>query len=205
MMTRFAFLLAGAILWILPFQLSAQLPAKSTKKAAGCPVAFDETDPFDSLRTVGSQAFDLGQFMASLYEEADGPRFIPEGKAMYVFSQNDTLSGVFFHLALPEYNYHKVDLGFNVKVQLANDTILALYTIPDRGTFDKSTNMRVYQHTALVPMDQYYLMTVYPIKGIRIEYPEHRRTIFLTEKQGKALLEAARCVGERAGMYPITP
>ncbi len=203
-LTRLLLLLLLTLLALWPADLAAQ-KQPSKKPKTGCPIAVDQVDPFDSLRTVASEPIILGHRMLSQYETENGPTVIPEAKAVMLFSENDTLNGFFLVLVLPEYDYKAVDQGFNVKVKLANDTIIGFYTFPDQGYFDKKTNMRHYTHTALLPMNQYYMLTTFPVQLLRVEYPKHRRTIELTAEQQQKLMEAARCVGERVGMYPINP
>lgn len=196
-----------ALCCMAPSALTAQKATakKAAPKPTNCQIVFDEIDEFDSLRLVGSKAMHIGLWMPSLYEEADGPRLTPEGKMNAVFTQNDSLNGIFINIVLPEYEYEAVENGFNVKLKLSNDTIIGFYTVPDKGTFEKETNMRHYQHTALVPVDSYYLLTTYFIDRIRVEYPQHRRTIDLTAEQKRQFREAMRCLGERIGLYPLTP
>ncbi len=147
----------------------------------------------------------IGYKMLSLYEEADGPRLVPEGKIGGLFHELDSLNLLFLVLALPEYDYQKVEEGPNVRFLMANDTIVGFQTYPDDGYFDRSTNMRHYQHLALVPLDLYYLMTSVEVKMIRVEYPEHRRTIALSNEQQLQFMNLLRCLGERVGWYPLTP
>ncbi|MEL6355608.1 MAG: hypothetical protein AAFQ37_01625, partial [Bacteroidota bacterium] len=119
--------------------------------------------------------------------------------------QSDSLNVLFLHLELPEYRYVRTANGFNIKLKMASDTIVGFYTVPDEGTFSKETNMRHYQHTGLVPVDLYYLLTYDTVTLLRVEYENHRRTIPLTEEQALALRESFRCIGERVGWYPVKP
>ncbi len=170
-----------------------------------CQIANDEIDPFDSLRTVNSASMPLGNMLVSQVETIDGPKLAPESEAMVMFTQNDSLNVLFLHLELPEYHYVRTKPGFNIKLKMASDTIIGLYTVPDLGNFSSDTNMRHYQHTGLVPMDLYYLLTSDKVALLRVEYENHRRTIALNEEQQLALREAFRCVGERVGWYPFAP
>lgn len=171
-----------------------------------CDIAIDEIDPFDSLRTVASESLPLGNFLVSQKETIDGPELAPEAEAVVMYGQNDSFNVVFLHLELPEYNYVRTENGMNVKLLMQSDSsILGFYTVPDEGTFSTATNMRHYQHTALVPMDSYYKLTSDTVAMIRVEYSNHRRTIALSPKQQVALREAFRCVGERVSLYPVKP
>jgi hypothetical protein len=180
-------------------------------QSAPCNIVLDEIDPFDSLRTVAAEAVPLGNLMPSLYEEVDGPKFIREGKALFHFSESDSFQLFFLTIALPEYKLHDVKKGYNIKLilerpdSILSDTIIGFATVPDNGTFDRGTNMRIYQHTGLVPADGFYTLAAYPVKMLRVEYPRHQRTIELTREQGLALREAVRCVGERLNLYPLSP
>lgn len=144
--------------------------------------------------------------LISQVETLDGPKLAPEAEGMVMFGENDSLNLIFLHLELPEYHYVRTENGWNVKLLMQSDSsILGFYTVPDEGTFSKETNMRHYQHTALVPMDSYYKLTTDTVALIRVEYGNHRRTIQPTKEQQIALREAFRCVGERVGLYPVKP
>mgnify|MGYP005992507261 CR=1 FL=1 len=180
----------------LLFSLSAQ---------ADCNIVIDEIDPFDSLRTVAAASLPIGNMLITQVETIDGPELAPEAEAVVMHTQNDSLSVLFLHLELPEYHYVRTKKGFNIKLKMTSDTIIGFYTVPDLGNFSKKTNMRHYQHTGLVPMDNYYLLTYDTVELIRVEYQNHRRTFQLTPKQQIALREAFRCVGEKVGYYPVKP
>jgi hypothetical protein len=170
-----------------------------------CRIAIDEIDPFDSLRTVASETVALGYLIPSQYETVDGPKMIPEATALMLYSETDSISGFFLGLALPEYKMQAASEGFHVKLLLADSTVVGLYNFPEQGDFDRSINMRIYQHTAAVPLDYYYRMAYHEILMIRVEYEQRYRTLTLDERQRRRLQRAIQCVGERAGVYPITP
>lgn len=171
-----------------------------------CDIAIDEIDPFDSLRTVASGSMSLGAFLVTKVETVNGPKLAPEAEAVVMYAQNDSFNLIFLHLELPEYRYVRTENGLNVKLMMQSDSsIIGFYTVPDEGTFSKETNMRHYQHTALVPMDAYYKLTSDTVALMRIEYTNHRRTLALEPKQQDELREAFRCVGERVGLYPVKP
>lgn len=177
----------------------------STGLSAQCELAFDEIDEFDSLRTVASQTVAFGYMIPSLYETIDGPSLIEEGKAVVMYSENDSINSFFLTLAIPEYTYQPIQAGFNVLMKLSDGEVIPFYNVPDRGTFDKETNMRIYQHTCVVPLDMYYRLTFSTIEAIRIEYQKIKRTFKLTEEQQLAIREAVQCVGQRVELYPIKP
>ncbi len=174
-------------------------------RAQDCPPILDEIDPFDSLRTVSVASFPIGNMLFTKVETIDGPTLAPEGEIMLMHTETDSLQLLFLHLELPEYNYVRTDRGYRVKFLMASDTIIGFYTVSDMGNFSKETNMRHYQHTALVPMDLYYQLTHDLVRIVRVEYINHRRTIALTAAQQQQLREAFRCLGERLGYYPIKP
>lgn len=173
--------------------------------SAQCEIAFDEIDEFDSLRTVASQSVAFGYMIPSLYETVDGPTLIEEGKAFVMYSENDSINSFFLTLAIPEYTYQPIEAGFNVLMKLSDGEVISFYNVPDRGTFDNTTNMRHYQHTVVVPLDMYYRLTFSTIEAIRIQYKNIKRTFKLSEKQQTALRKAMQCVGEQVGLYPVKP
>lgn len=184
--------------WLLLLLLSVDLSAQ-------CEIAFDEIDDFDSLRTVGSSSVAFGYMVPSLYETIDGPMLIEEGKAVVMYSENDSINSFFLTLAIPEYAYQPIESGFNVLMKLSDGEVISFYNVPDRGTFDDSTNMRLYQHTVIVPLDMFYRLTFSTIEAIRIEYKKLKRTFKLNEDQQLAIREAVQCVGRQVALYPIKP
>ncbi|PSR13621.1 MAG: hypothetical protein DA408_18750 [Bacteroidetes bacterium] len=182
----------------LNFSATAQ---RNTK----CKVAFDEIDPFDSLHTVGSNVVALGYMIPSLYETAKGPKFIEEAEAFLLYSEQDSISGFFLNLVLPEYKLQPIRAGMNVKMLLEDSTVIGLYNFPDEGQFDRNINMRVYQHTCALPLDYYYKLAFLKIDQIRVEYDQQFRTIILSPQQQEALRAAIECVGEHVALYPIKP
>ena len=182
------------VLLLCSFDLSAQ-----------CEVAFDEIDDFDSLRTVASNPVAFGYMIPSLFETMDGPMLIEEGKAMVMYSENDSINSFFLTLAIPEYTYQPIKSGFNVLMKLSDGEVISFYNVPDKGTFDKDTNMRIYQHTCIVPLDMYYRLTFSTIEAIRIEYKNIKRTLIVSQEQQEAIRQAMQCVGERVALYPVKP
>lgn len=187
-----------AFCWVLAMNGAAQ-------DQTPCPVAFDEIDEFDSLRVVGSEPVALGYMIPSLYELADGPKLVEEAKAIMVYSENDSISGFFLNLIVPEYQLQPIEKGMTVKVLLQDSTVIGFYNIPDEGYFDRDINMRVYQHTCAIPLDYFYRITYHKIAKIRIEYKKQNRTLVLSDAQAEALRKSLQCVGRAVGLYPIQP
>lgn len=184
--------------WLVLLLLSVDLSAQ-------CEIAFDEFDDFDSLRTVASQSVAFGYLVPSLYETENGPKVIEEGKAVVMYSENDTINSFFLTLVIPEYTYQPIESGFNVLMKLSDGEVVSFYNVPDRGTFDDSTNMRLYQHTVIVPLDMFYRLTFSTIEAIRIEYKKLKRTFKLNEEQQLAIRAAMQCVGRQVELYPVKP
>ncbi|MEZ4995464.1 MAG: hypothetical protein R2824_33920 [Saprospiraceae bacterium] len=177
----------------------------SANLLAQCEVAFDEIDDFDSLRTVSSHPVSFGYMIPSLFETVSGPKLIEEGKALVMYSQNDSINSFFLTLAIPEYTYRSIKPGNNVLMKLSDGEVISFYDIPDKGVFDEGTNMRIYQHTIVLPIDMYYRLTFSTIEAIRIEYKKVKRTFRLTEEQQMAIREAMQCVGRQVELYPVKP
>lgn len=172
-----------------------------------CEIAFNEVDEFDQVRTIAANHVNIGYMIPSLYETADGPKIIEQGKAMFMYSEKDSISSFFLLLAIPEYSYHPIDSGQNVLLKLSDDDdgVIALHNFPDNGQFDKTTNMRVYSHACIVPLDLFYRLTGATIEKIRINYNKKKQTLTLSKKQQEALRSAIECVGREVGVYPVKP
>ncbi len=189
------------ILFILLSLLAGTLTAQDEP----CPISFDEIDSFDSLRTVAAIPVSIGYLIPSRYELPDGPKLVEEAKVLMVFSEKDSISGFFMNVLIPEYGLQTVEQGMTVKLLLDDDSVIGFYTIPDEGIFDRTINMRVYQHTCAVPLDYYYKLAFHRIAKIRIEYKTQNRTVELSEEQQEALRESFQCIGRAVGLYPIQP
>ncbi|MEL6655188.1 MAG: hypothetical protein AAFY48_12660 [Bacteroidota bacterium] len=172
---------------------------------ADCDIAFDEVDPFDSIRTVASQTVALGYLIPSRFETIDGPKIIEEAEAILIYSENDSISGFFFNLVMPEYKLQPIEKGMNVKLLLDDDSVIGFYNFPDEGEFDRTINMRLYQHTCAIPLDYFYKLAYHKVAQIRVEYERQNRTLILNNKQQEALRTAIQCVGRQIGLYPINP
>ena len=182
------------LLWSISFSLQAQ-----------CEVAFDEIDEFDSTRVIGSEIIEIGKIIPSLYELPEGRKFINQGKFLFTFSEKDSINSFFVTLAVPEYEYRKIANDFNVQVKLSDGGVIPIYNVPDRGTFDKSTNMRTYLHTLVIPLDLFYRLTYSTIEKIRINYDKKKTTIEMDLTQQESVRDAIQCVGRATGLYPVKP
>ncbi len=180
---------------------------KPEKKETPCKLAFDEMDAFDSLRTIGAEAVSIGLLIPSRFETNSGPKIIDEGQMMFMYSENDSINSFFMTLAIAEYDYQPIENDLNVFIKLKDTEadVISVYNVPDEGTFDKSTNMRIYQHTCVVPMDLFYQLANHEIEKIRINYKKQKRTITLSADQRIAAQKAVQCVGKAAGLWPVKP
>jgi hypothetical protein len=194
---------------------------------AQCNFAINEFDDFDSTHTVVTKAINIGYLIPSNFQTADGYKMIEEAKAMFTFTQNDTLNAFFLVIGLAEREFLSVEEGFNVilKIESLKDTVdlgqevpkvdpgddtkgtdlIGLYTVPDRGAFDRNTNMRLYTHTCLVPLDHVFTLSYAGIEKIRINYKNTRHTITLNKEQQAAIKKAVQCVAEAMKLFPIKP
>lgn len=172
---------------------------------AQCKVALDEIDPFDSLRTVVSQSVTIGNRVPSKFETADGPKLIEEAKVLFTYTEKDSIRSFFLVLGIQEWEYHRIDSDYNVLLMLDDGQVIELMNFSDQGTFDARTNMRLYQHTCLIPIDLFYALTHFKVQKIRINYRTEKRTVEVQPGQQTALRNAVRCVGERIGMSPLKP
>lgn len=174
-----------AILLALPVLVHAQ-----------CKLIYDKIDEFDSTRTVAAMPVNIGFLVPSNFETADGAKMIEEAKLMFSYSENDSIRAFFLTIAVPEREYLRIDNDFNVLLMLDDDQIIAVMNVSDQGVFDPKTNMRLYQHTCIVPMDLFYALTHLKIAKIRINYRTYKRTLELNAAQQDAFRLAVRCVGE---------
>lgn len=184
------------LLFCFPLLLSAQ-----------CKFSVDEVDPFDSTRLVMSRPMSFGNLIPSKFETAKGPKIIDEAKMVFSHSESDrdSINSFFLTIVAPEYEYQPIESGKNVLLAFADSTVIALQNFPDNGTFNADTNMRMYQHTCIVPLDVFYRMTFSEVVMIRIRYDSKKCTIPLSKAQQKALKEAVICVGEAVGFVPNKP
>lgn len=173
---------------------------------AQCTLSIDEVDEFDSLRTVASIPVITGYQIPSEFLTPEGElTIVDEAQTLFTFAQNDSINSFFLTLAALEREYLKTRNGYDFLLKLSNGEVVGLYNVADKGTFDPKTNMRIYNHTGVVPIDYLPALTTYYIEKIRINYPTKKRTITLTPEQQEKLREAIRCVGEAVGLYPLRP
>ncbi|MDX1942036.1 MAG: hypothetical protein SFU99_15850 [Saprospiraceae bacterium] len=178
----------------------------SNSLAAQCDLAVNEVDPFDSTHLVVAKPIPVGYQIPSQYTMPDGNfKMIEEGKILFTYTENDTINSFFMTLALAEHSFFSIEPGFKVWLLLSNERVVGLYDVPDKGEFDKNTNMRIFQHTCVVPIDMYYVLTYLKVEKIRIEYKGYKKTLEILPQQQDALKEAIRCVGEAVGLYPVKP
>lgn len=180
--------------------------AYSWKAPAQCDIYSEGLDDFDSTLTIVSNPINLGFIIPSEFETIDGPKMVEEGKMLVSYSESDSINSFFLTIAVLERDFLKTEAGMNVRLKLSNEKIATLFTLPDRGLFDRNTNMRIYQHTCILPLDTYYLLTYNMIEKIRVEYPGRGpHDLTLSVEQQEAILEALKCVGEKAQLYPVKP
>lgn len=177
----------------------------SLSSFAQCDFAFNEVDDFDSTRIIGAHPVAIGNLIPSKFETIDGPKIIEEAKALFMYSVGDSINSFFLTLAIPEYNFLSIEKGYNVLLKLADGEVISLYNVPDKGTFDRSTNMRIYQHTCVIPLNYFYDLTYNKIEQIRVRYASYKHDFELSKSQQEAIQEAMKCVGEAAELYPIKP
>lgn len=173
---------------------------------AQCNLAYDAIDEFDSTRLVLAEPVNIGYLIPSLYEEVEGPKMIEEGKVVFSYAESeDSIVSFFLTLALPEYDFLQIDQGETVMLSLGDSMIVRLYNFPDKGVFDKNTNMRLYQHTCLVSINNFYKLLYFDVTKIRVRYRTKKRTIELSAAQQEAFKNSVRCVAEALDLLPLRP
>lgn len=201
---------------------------------AQCDISMDVVDEFDSIQTIISKPINVGYTIPSNFQTADGYKMIEEGKILFTYTQNDSINGFFLVLGLAERDFYNFEEGYNVLVKLKDpsklpgsklnkqdaaikaaldsvkekgpeDDIIGFYTIPDRGTFDKQTNMRIYTLTCVIPIEMVFSLTYFRIEKIRINYKGFKHTLVLTSSQQDAVAKAIKCVGEAAKLFSVKP
>jgi hypothetical protein len=201
---------------------------------AQCDISTDVVDEFDSIQTVISKPINVGYTIPSNFQTAEGYKMIEEGKILFTYTQSDSINGFFLVLGLAEREFYNFEEGYNVLVKLKDpskqggsklnrqdavikaaldsvkekspeDDIIGFYTIPDRGNFDKQTNMRIYTLTCVIPIELVFSLTYYRIEKIRVNYKGYKHTIVLSNAQQDAIAKAVKCVGEAAKLFPVKP
>ncbi len=178
----------------------------AAQNKTNCQIAVDEIDSFDSTRTIAAKPINIGYQIPSQFLLDNGSnKMIEQGKALFTYTENDTINCFFLTLATAEYSYFSIEPGYNVLLLLSDQRVVGLLNVPDKGEFNKSINMRIYQHTCVVPLDMFYALSTYKIEQIRIEYKGFKKTLEILPEQQEAIQQAVRCVGEATGLYPIKP
>lgn len=164
-------------------------------------LVIDVVDDFDSTRLISSKPINIGYLVPSQFETIEGFKMVEEAKVMVTFTQNDTIDAFFMTIAVQERGYKKIDPGERVKLALTNDKIVGLIDFPDKGVFDRTTNMRLYQHVCLVPYDQLFNLSEFGIKKIRITYKEgYYHDIVILPEQQENIKQQLICIAERLEM-----
>lgn len=170
-----------------------------------CTFSINEIDEFDSTLIIATPSVNIGYLIASEYLEEDGIKLIEEAKVILSYGELGEYSNMFLTLVTPERSFSEIEPGTNLLLKLSNDTIVGLINYPDRGTFDREINMRIYNHTSIIPLDVFFALAHYPIEKIRINYNNKKRNINVTPDQAVEILKHIRCLGEGAGLLPIQP
>ena len=170
-----------------------------------CKLIHDKVDEFDSTRTVAAKPVNVGFILPSNFETPEGPKMIEEGKLLFSYSERDSIHGFFLIVALQEREYLRVDNDYNVLLMLEDNQIIELMNFSDQGLFDSGTNMRLYQHTCVVPLNLFYALTHLKITKIRIQYRTYKHTVELSDRQQEAFRASVRCVGEALNMLQVRP
>lgn len=171
-----------------------------------CTYLVNEFDPFDSTQIVSVEPFNIGYLIPSAYVEEDGNiRMVEEAKLMLSYTENDSISSFFLTIAALERDFFQIKGEREIVLLLNNGHVIPLLNVPDRGAFNSQTNMRLYNHVCVIPLDVYYSLTYHSIDKIRINYKGYKRTLVLTPEQKLAVQDAIRCVGQAAELFPIRP
>ena len=172
-----------------------------------CDYAFYGVDEFDGTRMAASHTVNVGRLIPSYYETVEGAKIIEECKVFLSYTEEARDTGIvsmFLTLATQEYEFYKIEKAENVLLALSDSTIVGLYNVPE-SKFDRSTNMRLYTHTCVLPVDIFYKLLIHDIRKVRILYREHKHDIDIYPEQQKALLNQLKCIGRAAGLYPLKP
>ena len=170
-----------------------------------CELIHNKVDDFDSTRTVAAKPVNVGYIIPSNFETPEGPKMVEEGKLLFSYSERDSIHGFFLIVAVQEREYLRVDNDFNVLLMLDDNQIIELMNFSDAGIFDPNTNMRLYQHTCVIPLDLFYALSHLKIAKIRIQYRTYKHTIELSARQQEAFRTSVRCVGDALNMLQIRP
>lgn len=192
---------------LVSFSLSILLLAIVHRSSAQCDSIYQETDPFDSTLVIATPPINIGYLVPSNFQTLEGFKLVEDGKIHLAYASNDSIGSLFLTVAMAERNFQTISSG-KTRVMILTDSnrVEALLNVPDRGTFDANTNMRVYQHTCVLPLDIFYLLAADPIQQIRVYYDGgYKHTITLTPRQKEELVQLVKCLGLAAGIFPKTP
>lgn len=166
----------------------------------------EDIDAFDSTLLVTSLPISIGYMVPSQFETIDGFKLVEEGKLLISFTENDSIEAFFLTLAVQEREYVKIKSDKNVLLQLSNNQIVGLLNVADKGVFDRTTNMRRYQHTCVVPYDQLFNLSYHTIQQIRIMYEGgYYHDLKLTLEQQELVRESIQCLAERMNLLTVKP
>ncbi len=166
----------------------------------------EDIDDFDSTLLVTSLPVSIGYLVPSQFETIDGFKLVEEGKILISFTENDSIDAFFLTLAVQEREFVRIKSDKNVLLQLSNDQIIGLLNVADKGVFDRSTNMRRYQHTCVVPYDQLFNLSYHTIQQVRIMYDGgYYHDIKLTLEQQELIRESIKCLAERMNILVAKP
>lgn len=166
----------------------------------------EDVDDFDSTLLVTSLPISIGYMIPSQFETIDGFKLVEEGKLLISFTENDSIDAFFLTLAVQEREFLKIQSDKNVLLQLSNNQIVGLLNVADKGVFDRSTNMRRYQHTCVVPYDQLFNLSYHTIQQIRIMYDGgYYHDIKLTLEQQEIVKQSINCLAERLNVMVVKP
>jgi len=99
---------------------------------AQCDIVIDAVDEFDSTKVVSAQVVSFGYMIPSNFETVDGPLLIEEAKMLFSYAESDSINAFIMTIAVPEFNYQKVETGFNVMLKLSDSTVVeTVYNVPD--------------------------------------------------------------------------
>ncbi len=166
----------------------------------------EDVDAFDSTLLVTSSPVSIGYMVPSQFETLEGFKLIEEAKMLITFTENDSIDAFFLTLAVQEREYLKIQSEKNVLLLLSNEDIIGLLNVADKGVFDRSTNMRRYQHTCVVPYDQIFNLSFHNIEQIRIMYEGgYYHDIKLTLEQQEAVRMRIKCLAEHLKVLNAKP
>jgi len=142
----------------------------------------------------------------SQFETLDGFKLVEEGKLLFSFTEDESINAFFLTLAVQEREYVKIKSEKNVLLLLSNEQIIGLLNVADKGVFDRTTNMRRYQHTCVVPYDQVFNLSYHTVQQIRIMYEGgYYHDIKLSLEQQDAIKESIKCLAERMNVLKNKP